>query len=135
VSLPEILIALSTGLVAGVYAGLLGVGGGIIMVPAMVLLLGQDQQVAQGTSLLVIIATGLSGSWANARRALIDRPVALILAVGGVAGTIAGAVLALRVLDEAVLRRIFGALLVMMAVRLAVRRPREIAGRSVVEDG
>ncbi len=122
----DVIIALVTGLVAGTYAGLLGVGGGIIMVPSLVILLGQDQQVAQGTSLLVIVATALAGTAANARRGLLDRRLAILLGLGGVAGTIAGALLALRVLDESTLQRVFGAVLVLIAVRLAfARRPRD----------
>lgn len=122
----DVIIALATGLVAGTYAGLLGVGGGIIMVPSLVILLGQDQQVAQGTSLLVIVATALAGTAANARRGLLDRRFAILLGLGGVAGTVAGALLALRVLDESTLQRVFGAVLVLIAVRLALaRRPRD----------
>lgn len=115
----EVLVALLTGLVAGVYAGLLGVGGGIIMVPSLVILLGQDQQVAQGTSLLVIVATATAGTIANRRRDLLNVSLARNLAVGGVAGTVVGALLALQVLDDDALKRIFGVVLILIAGRLA----------------
>jgi uncharacterized membrane protein YfcA len=122
-SVGEFVIALTTGLVAGAYAGLLGVGGGIVMVPAMVLLLGVDQQVAQGTSLLVIIVAAVAGTVANQRRGLLDRRVSLLLGAGGVAGSVVGALLALRVFDEAVLRRVFAVVLIVVGLRLARARP------------
>lgn len=122
-SVPEILIALATGFVAGAYAGLLGVGGGIIMVPSLVILLGVEQQSAQGTSLLVIIAAAATGTVANAKRGSLDARIALLLGGGGAAGAVGGALLALRVLDETTLRRIFGVVLLIVGARLA-RTPR-----------
>lgn len=125
-SLPELVLAAAIGLVAGAFAGLLGVGGGIVMVPAMVLLLGEDQHVAQGTSLLVIVATAAAGSVANARRGLLDLRLAAVVAAGGVAGAVGGALLATEVLDADTLRRIFGGVLLAIGARLLLRaRARE----------
>lgn len=121
-SAAEVIVAVATGLVAGVYAGLLGVGGGIIMVPSLVILLSVDQQIAQGTSLLVIVATSAAGTIANRRRGLIDVRLALLLGAGGCAGAVVGSLLALRVLDADTLRRIFGVVLLALAARLALRR-------------
>jgi len=127
-SVLDAVIALGVGLSAGLYAGLLGVGGGIIMVPALVLALGQDQQVAQGTSLLVIIATAVAGTAASSRRGLLDRPLVLTLGIAGMVGAGVGALVAVRVLDETTLRRVFGAVLILIAVRLATGRsaPKEM---------
>jgi uncharacterized protein len=111
------------GVTAGVLAGLLGIGGGLVMVPAMVLLLGFDQHVAQGTSLVVIIPAALSGSithYRNGRTSLRD---AALLAVGGVLGATLGSVLALSV-DDTILRRLFAVFLLAVAARLILTRDR-----------
>lgn len=118
-------MAVAVGLAAGAFAGLMGVGGGILMVPALVILLDQSQHVAQGTSLVVIVATAAAGTLANARRGFVERRSAALLAAGGVAGSVFGALLALRVLDETVLRRIFGAFVIVVALRMLVGRPEE----------
>ena len=57
------MIAVALGLAAGVLAGLFGVGGGILFVPALTLVLGVEQHSAQGTSLLAIIPTVVVGTW------------------------------------------------------------------------
>ena len=122
----DLAIAIGVGLAAGAFAGLLGVGGGIVMVPALVLLLEQEQHVAQGTSLLVIIATAAAGTVANARRGLLDVRLATLIGAGGVAGAVVGALLATELLDAATLRRIFGVVVLLIAARLLVRqRPAE----------
>jgi hypothetical protein len=123
VSALEIVVAIVTGLAAGTFAGLLGVGGGSVMIPAMVLLLDQTQHVAAGTSLLVIVFTGIAGTVANRRRDLLDAPVAKLLGLGGILGAVIGAALALRVFEEETLRRIFGAFLILVALTLLARRP------------
>lgn len=69
------------GLVAGVAGGLLGIGGGVIVVPALTLLVGASDLVAKGTSLLMIIATGLSGTIANIRHRNVDPAGAATLGV------------------------------------------------------
>lgn len=122
----DALVALSAGMVAGAYAGLLGVGGGIVMVPAMVLLLDQPQHVAEGTSLLAIVAVAAAAARGHRARGFVLHRQARLLAAGGVAGAALGAVLAVVVInDETTLRRIFGVLLLAVAVRLVLRRPGE----------
>ena len=69
------------GLVAGIAGGLLGIGGGVIVVPALVVLFGASDLVAKGTSLLMIIATGISGTVANIRNRNVDPVGALTLGV------------------------------------------------------
>lgn len=114
-------MALALGVTAGVYSGLLGVGGGILMVPGMVLLLSQGQHVAEGTSLLVIVPTAMAGTRAAFRRGLVDRAAAAWIAAGGILGAAGGSVLAVHVIaDEKLLRRLFGGVILAVAVRLAV---------------
>jgi len=105
------------GLAAGFLSGLLGIGGGVLMVPAMVLILGFDQHVAQGTSLLVIIPAALTGSFAHYRRGRLGLRDAFTIAAGGVIGAIIGSVFALSIDDE-LLRRLFAGFLLIVAVRI-----------------
>ena len=119
----DALIAVAVGVVAGAYAGLLGVGGGIVMVPAMVLLLDQPQRVAEGTSLLAIVGTSFVAARAHHRNRLILPRWAGLLAMGGVGGAVLGSLVAVAVIeDEAVLQKIFGVFLIVTAVSIALRR-------------
>lgn len=110
-------MALVIGAAAGVLSGLLGIGGGAVMVPAMTLLMGLSQHVAQGTSLLVIIPTAISGSITHFRMGNIRLNTAGWLSVGGVVGAVAGAFLALASPDQ-LLRLLFGAYLALTGVRM-----------------
>jgi uncharacterized membrane protein YfcA len=109
------------GLVAGVLAGLLGVGGGVVLVPALVLLLGFDQHVAQGTSLVVIVPAALAGSTVNYRRGRFRLLDAVLLVAGGLAGAAIGSSMALG-LQDASLRRLFAVLLVAFGVQQLLPR-------------
>jgi uncharacterized protein len=111
------IMALVVGAIAGVLSGLLGIGGGAVMVPAMTLLMGLSQHVAQGTSLLVIIPTAISGSITHFRMGNIRLQTAGWLSVGGVLGAVAGALLALASPDQ-LLRFLFGAYLAFTGVRM-----------------
>jgi hypothetical protein len=110
-------LLLVIGLVAGVIAAGLGVGGGIIFVPALVLFLDYPQQLAQGTSLAVILPTAVVGAIVHARRGRVIGKLALPIASAGVVGALLGAGLALQ-LDGLLLRRLFATLLVILALRL-----------------
>jgi uncharacterized membrane protein YfcA len=116
-TLPLILALVAIGLTAGLLAGLLGVGGGGVLVPAMVLLLAFDQHIAQGTSLLVVIPAALTGSWTNYRRGRFRLRDAGILAAGGIVGAAIGSSVALG-FDELLLRRLFALLLLVLGVRM-----------------
>jgi uncharacterized protein len=111
------IMALLVGAVAGVLSGLLGIGGGAVMVPAMTLLMGLSQHLAQGTSLLVIIPTAISGSITHFRMGNIQLETAAWLSVGGVVGAVAGAYLALASPD-AILRLLFGCYLAFTGARM-----------------
>lgn len=120
------------GLAAGFLAGLLGIGGGVLMVPAMVLLLGFDQHVAQGTSLLVIIPAALSGSYTHHRNGRLFLRDAAILAAGGVIGAVIGSVFALSIEDD-ILRRLFAGFLLITAARMLL--PKDLFRRGEREGG
>jgi uncharacterized protein len=110
-----LLVAFGAG--AGVLAGLLGVGGGILLVPFLVLVVGMTQHEAEATSLLVILPTAVAASVALRRRHVGDLPTALAVGLVGAVGAVAGVLLALA-LDADVLRVVFAALLAFVGVRL-----------------
>jgi uncharacterized membrane protein YfcA len=105
------------GVATGVLAGLLGIGGGILLVPFLVLAVGMSQHEAEATSLLVILPTAVAGSIALRRRDVGDLPVALALGAVGAVGAALGALLALS-LSADVLRSAFAILLAVVGVRL-----------------
>lgn len=110
-------VLLGVGAIAGVMAGLLGVGGGIVMVPALVLLLSLSQPVAKGTSLAVIIPTALVGSVRNVRGGDADLGVAASAGLAGVVFGFAASLISVR-LDPLLSAVLFGTLLLAMAARL-----------------
>jgi len=118
-------LALLVGALAGVLSGLLGIGGGAIMIPAMTLLMGLSQHVAQGTSLLVIIPTAISGSITHFRMGNIRLKTAGWLSVGGVVGAVAGASLALASPDQ-LLRLLFGGYLTFTGLQMMQSRPTDV---------
>lgn len=75
------------GMIGGFLAGLLGVGGGFIMVPLLVLFMGLEQQIAQGISLLVIIPTSLIALWRLQKNKMVDWHTAIVMAFGSIIGT------------------------------------------------
>lgn len=112
-------IAVLLGLAAGVFAGMFGVGGGILFVPALVAL-GLDHHDATGTSLLAIVPTVLVGTWRQARYGNVRWRAGIVLGVAAAASAQAGVVLA-ESLSDATLRRLFAGLLVVVAVQIAIR--------------
>jgi uncharacterized membrane protein YfcA len=104
------------GLLVGGLSGLLGIGGGAIMVPALALGPGFAQQVAQGTSLAAMVPSGAMGALVHARLGHVDRHVAVPLMAGIALGSWAGGSSALALPAEA-LRVAFSALLVWLGIR------------------
>jgi len=113
----EIFAALAIGLIGGFAGGMLGIGGGAIYVPAMVLLLGEDQHLAQGASLAAIVATGIVGGFTHLRRGNVEPSAVLWVAPAAVVAGFGGAFLA-DVLDDEVLRRIFGVVILYLSVTM-----------------
>jgi uncharacterized membrane protein YfcA len=119
----EVLIAIGIGLAAGFFAGVAGVGGGVIIVPASVLFLGLPQHEAQGTSLLAIILTASAATVVNLRNQRVRLKDGLVVGIGGVVGSVVGSRLALRI-DDRTLSLIFGFLVLFVALRTLYRAGR-----------
>ncbi|MGI8729416.1 MAG: TSUP family transporter [Solirubrobacteraceae bacterium] len=115
--------ALLIGLAAGVTAGLLGVGGGTLFVPALALGLGLSQVDAEATSLLAIIPVALVGAWRQNARGNVDLPIAGAIGTLAVAGAATGAVLA-NAVPERALEVGFALLILFVAAQLARRAMR-----------
>jgi hypothetical protein len=110
------------GITAGILAGLAGVGGGIIIVPALVFLFGFEQIKAQGTSLAVLLPPiGIMAAIAYARKGQVDWKAAMLIAAGIVLGSIFGAKIALG-LPQATLKKIFGGILLLASLRYLLVR-------------
>jgi uncharacterized membrane protein YfcA len=105
------------GVLVGVLSAVLGVGGGIFMVPALVLIGDFSQQEAQATSLLVIVPTAAVATWTLQRRGIGDARLAGKLALLGILGAAVGAAVALE-LSGQVLRYAFALLLVIVGCKL-----------------
>ncbi|MFZ7101468.1 MAG: sulfite exporter TauE/SafE family protein [Peptococcaceae bacterium] len=110
-------IILIVGLLAGTLSSLLGIGGGIILVPGMVFVLGMEMSKAIGTSLAIIIPTAVMGVYRHNLNGNIDWKVCLLIAVGSVTGAYIGAWLS-EYLSADVLRKIFVIFMLVTAFRM-----------------
>ncbi|MBK7385084.1 MAG: sulfite exporter TauE/SafE family protein [Flavobacteriales bacterium] len=110
------------GLLAGILSGFVGVGGGIIMVPAMIWLLGYDQHQAQGTSLAVlmfpVVLLAVRNYW---KQGMIDWKIVIVIAVAFVAGGYFGSKGALALPADTV-KRVFGVIMLFVAIKLILGR-------------
>jgi len=110
------------GLVAGVASGLFGVGGAIVIVPALVLALKTTQHAANGTALAaMLLPVGFLGVVEYYRRGEVNIPHAILIAVGLFIGVLIGAKLE-GGMSDLLLRRVFGGFLLLVSVRLLLGR-------------
>jgi len=114
----QVFLFLVVGVMAGMLSGLIGIGGGIIIVPALVILFGFSQHTAQGTTLaLMVPPIGLLAAWAYYKAGFVDLKAATIICIGFVAGSVLGANFATAI-PEAMLRKIFGGILLLVALKM-----------------
>lgn len=113
-----LLILVVIGIITGFMAGMLGIGGAIIMIPALVLLLGLTQQTAQGTSLAVMLPPiGIIAAYNYYKAGQVNIKFALILAATFIVGSYFGSKLAINI-PQPVLKKIFGILLLLVAAKM-----------------
>jgi len=112
----KIIIFLITGAVTGFLSGMMGVGGGTIMIPVMVILTGLTQHIAQGTSLLVMVPAGAIGAFTHWKMGNVEKGILWSLIPGIILGTYIGGNAA-HVIPNETLRLIFAAMLIFVGAR------------------
>ena len=117
-SLTTVLILVLLGIVAGILSGLVGVGGGIIIVPSLIYFLSFSQKSAQGTSLgLLLLPVGILGVIEYYKQGHVDIKIVGLLALGFLAGSYFGSKIALS-LPQDTLKKIFALVLIFLAVKM-----------------
>jgi uncharacterized membrane protein YfcA len=112
----NIILYLLLGLSAGALSGLIGIGGGTIIVPALIYLFGLTQHQAQGTTLALLIPPiGLLAAWTYYKNGYVNLTIAVFICLGFFIGGLAGAKLAVGVSNE-ILRKVFGFVLLLIAL-------------------
>lgn len=118
----SIIILIVIGLAAGFFGGMVGLGGGVIMIPAMVYFLGLTQQAAQGTSLAVMLPpVGILAVMNYYKAGQVDLRYAMIIAATFIIGGYFGSKLALHI-PVATLRKIFGVALLIIALQIIIKK-------------
>jgi uncharacterized protein len=126
-NLTTIIILIMIGLMAGVFGGMFGVGGAIIMVPALVYFLGVDQHTAQGTSVAIMLPPiGLFAAYNYYKAGQMNIWYAVIIAFAFLAGGYFGSRIALA-LPENLMKKIFGILLLLVALRIIFSKQAGVA--------
>ena len=116
----QLILVLVIGLMAGIVSGALGVGGGIIIVPALVFLLGFSQHMAQGTSIAVLmLPTGILAVMQYYKNGYVDIKVALLLMLLFVVGAYLGSLFSISIPDKA-LRKVFGIFMLIVSVKMII---------------
>jgi len=121
-SVTTLILLLAIGVVTGVFAGMLGIGGAIIMVPALVFILGFSQHMAQGTSLAVMLPPiGIIAAYNYWKAGEVNIKFALILAAAFLIGSYFGSKFALNI-PQGVLKKVFGVLLLLVAAKMLLSK-------------
>ena len=118
--LQEIILIIIIGILAGFVGGSLGIGGGIIIVPALVFLMGFSQHQAQGTYLAVLLfPVGILGVLNYYKEGYVNFKFAVILIAAFLAGSYLGSLLAVRLPDE-ILRKLFGVFMLLVSLKMII---------------
>jgi uncharacterized membrane protein YfcA len=116
-NMTTVLLLLALGLIAGILSSMVGIGGGIVIVPALVIIFAMSQKMAQGTSLLMLLPPiGLLAAINYYKAGYVDFKAAAILIIAFVVGSYFGSRIALN-LEETTLKKIFGVFLMILAVK------------------
>jgi len=112
------LLFIALGFLAGNLSGLIGIGGGVLIVPVLVFLFGFNQQLAEGTTLAAMVPPiGILAAYVYFRAGFVDIPAALFIALGFIVGGFIGARFATSI-EPLLLQRIFGAIMLVIGVRM-----------------
>jgi uncharacterized membrane protein YfcA len=105
------------GLTAGVFSGLLGIGGGLVMIPALVFFMGYSQHMAQGTSLAVMVfPIGVFAALEYYRNGQVNPAAVAVIAVAFIVGGYFGAKFALKI-DAGILKKVFAIFLIAVGIK------------------
>lgn len=117
-----ILILLAIGLVAGTLSGMVGIGGGVVIVPALVYFFGMSQHGAQGTTLaMFLLPIGILGVANYYKAGHVDIKTALIIASAFLFGSYFGSKIVLN-MDQVLLKRIFGAIILVLSIKMILNK-------------
>jgi len=106
------------GLLAGAFSGLIGIGGGIIIVPALVYIFGMSQHMAQGTTLTLLVPPiGILAAWTYYKQGYVDIRVGSLICIGFIIGGLLGSRFAV-LLPDTILRRIFSVVMILIGVKM-----------------
>ena len=116
------LLYLILGLIAGIFSGVIGIGGGIIIVPALVFLFGLSQHQAQGTTLALLVPPiGILAAWTYYRQGYVNLQIAAFICLGFFFGSLLGAKIATGLSDTA-LEKVFGVALLLISLKMIFGR-------------
>lgn len=114
----HLIILIIVGILSGMLAGIFGVGGAIIVIPALIFFLGMDQHDAQGTSLAFMLPpVGILATWNYWKEGHVNWKVALVLSLTFVIGAYLGSHISINLSDK-LLRKLFGILMIVVAVKM-----------------
>ncbi len=114
----QLVLYIILGLAAGILSGLVGIGGGILIVPALVFLFGFSQKQAEGTTLALLVPPiGILAAWAYYKQGFVDIKVASLIAVGFIVGSLFGARFAVG-MSNTILEKAFGIVIVLIGLRM-----------------
>ena len=117
-SITHLIILIVIGILSGLLAGVFGIGGAILVIPALVFILGLSQHEAQGTSLAFMLPpVGILATWNYWKEGHVNWKIALVLSLTFVVGAYFGSQFSVNIPDK-MLRKIFGVLLLVMAVKM-----------------
>jgi uncharacterized membrane protein YfcA len=106
------------GLLAGAFSGLIGIGGGTLIVPALIFLFGLSQHQAQGTTLALLVPPiGLLAAWTYYKQGYVDLRIAALICIGFFFGGLLGAKMATR-LPNVILEKVFGVALLLISLKM-----------------
>lgn len=107
------------GLIAGILSGIIGIGGGIVIIPALVFIFGLSQQMAQGTTLALLVPpVGIFAAWAYYKQGFVDIKIAVLICIGFIIGGLIGGQIATE-LPTKLISKIFGVFMMLLGIRMA----------------